>query len=122
MHSELVQLVTGTNEFITEFLYAPTEDSVLLSLCHSSLGHAAADGAGLLWIVPHILSPLVSGAFRDKGVRVAVDGQMLSESEIKERGFKMNQREGRVEVTVSLGGDSGLLKVTKLKSLCKMQS
>lgn len=65
---------------------------------------------------------LVSGAFRDKGVRMAVDGQMLSGSEIKERGFKMNLREGRVEVRVPLGGDGGLLKVIKRKAPCKIQS
>lgn len=74
----------------------------------------------MLWIVPHILSPLVSGAFRDKGVRVAVDGQVLSGPEIKERGFKMILREGRVEVRLPLGGDGGLLKVIKPKSFCKI--
>lgn len=48
---------------------------------------------------------------------MAVDGQMLSGSEIKERGFEMNLRKGRVEVRVPLGGDGGLLKVIKWKSL-----
>lgn len=76
----------------------------------------------MLWTVPHILSPLVSGAFRDKGMRMAVDGQMLSESEIKEKGFNMNLGEGRVKVTVPLEGDNVLLEVIKLKAFCKIQS
>lgn len=110
------------NEFFIESLRVSTEDFVLSSLSPYPLGEATADGAGVLWIVPHILSMLVSGAFRDKGVRMAVDGQMLSRSEIKERGFKMNLREGRVEVRVPLGGDGGLLKVIKRKAPCKIQS
>lgn len=104
----------------SQFLRALTNNSAPVSLCHYSLGEAAADGTGLLWIVPHILSPLVSGAFRDRGVRVAVDSQMLSESEIKEKGFTISLREGRVEVAVPLGGNSGLLKVIKRKCDCKI--
>lgn len=55
-------------------------------------------------------------------MRMAVDGQMLSESEIKEKGFNMNLGEGRVKVTVPLEGDNVLLEVIKLKAFCKIQS
>lgn len=93
----------------SESLRVSTEDFILSSPSPYPLGEATADGAGVLWD-------------KDKGVSMAVDGQMLSRSEIKERGFKMNLREGRVEVRVPLGGDGGLLKVIKRKALCEIQS
>lgn len=77
-----------------------------------------------MWTVPYILFPLVSGTFRDKGVRLAVDGQMLSDSEIKERGFKISLLGGKVDIRVPLGGNSGNVKVInkRLSARCLVLS
>ncbi|XP_029132310.2 uncharacterized protein [Labrus bergylta] len=74
------------------------------------LNDAAADGPDLLWAVPLILSPLVHGQFKDKGVRIGMNGQSLTESEFKERGFKMGLQEGRVEVRIPLGDSGGHIR------------
>ena len=42
-----------------------------------------------------------------------MNGQTLSESETKERGFKISLKEERVEVRVPLGAHGGHLKVHK---------
>lgn len=80
----------------------------------SLLDEAAADGSNLLWAQPYAPSPLVHGEFRDRGVMVGMNGQTLSESEIKGRGVNISLQDGRLEVRVPLGASGGHIKVCKL--------
>lgn len=74
---------------------------------------ASADGPDLVWAVPHILSPLVHGGFRDRGMRVGVGSWTLSEWDIKERGYVIGLREGQVEVRIPIGAQGGHITVYK---------
>ncbi|CAJ1086213.1 uncharacterized protein LOC117807603 isoform X1 [Xyrichtys novacula] len=74
------------------------------------LNEATEDGSNLLWVVPYNLSPLVHGEFKDKGVRIMVNSQVLRESDFKERGFQMGLQEGRTELRIPVGADGGHMK------------
>ncbi|XP_039996194.1 uncharacterized protein LOC120797035 isoform X2 [Xiphias gladius] len=75
-----------------------------------ALNEATTDGSDMLWAVPFILSPLVHGQFRHRGIKVGVNGQALSESDIRERQYKIGLQEGRVEVRIPTGAYGGHIK------------
>lgn len=102
------------------------EGHVCLTLLSSHPpGEATTDGSDLLWTVPFVLSPLVHGPFRDRGVRFGVNDQVLSESEIAERRYEIGLQEGRLEVKVPLGAHGGRMKVQqqhKITSVLQLHS
>lgn len=72
---------------------------------------ATADGSDLLWVVPYSPLPLVDGQLKDRGMRVGVDGEAVSEADIKERGYRLEQLEGQVEVRIPAGAPGGHITV-----------
>ncbi|KAG7243421.1 hypothetical protein INR49_011878 [Caranx melampygus] len=75
-----------------------------------SLSEATTDGSDLQWTVPFVLSPLVHGQFRDRGIRFGVNDQVLSESDITERRYEIGLQEERLEVRIPLGAPGGHMK------------
>nr|XP_043876675.1 uncharacterized protein LOC122766112 [Solea senegalensis] len=75
-----------------------------------TLDEATADGSELLWTVPFIPSPLVRGQFRSRGVRVGISGEALSESDMKEKQYKINLQQRQVEVRIPVGAPDGHIK------------
>ncbi|KAM9717687.1 uncharacterized protein ACNS7B_021299 isoform 2-T2 [Menidia menidia] len=74
------------------------------------LNEALADGSDLLWAVPQVPSAVVEGQVTDGGVRFGVDGQALSESDLRERGYRVGLRGGKVEVRIPAGAPDGHMK------------
>ncbi|MEQ2205438.1 hypothetical protein XENOCAPTIV_029454, partial [Xenoophorus captivus] len=71
---------------------------------------AKAEGTDLLWTVPYPPPQLVHGQLINGGVRVGLNGQALSEADIKERGYKIRLQEGHMEVRVPLTTQGGHIK------------
>lgn len=90
----------------------PLFQRFLLSLFLSS-GEATADGSDLLWTIPYVITQLVHGQFRAKGIRVGVNGDVLTESDLKKRDYKIGLQEGRVEVRIPVGAHDGSMKVSR---------
>ncbi|XP_048883672.1 zona pellucida protein AX 4 isoform X3 [Brienomyrus brachyistius] len=74
------------------------------------LSRAMVDGEHLSWTFPQILSPLVQGWFRDKGVRMGVGASLLSECQILERGYEIGLRHHLVEIRIPFGAEGGFIK------------
>ncbi|XP_035503298.2 uncharacterized protein LOC118318071 isoform X3 [Scophthalmus maximus] len=92
-------------------LYGLQRNTVAIdTIVACALNEAATDGPQLLWTVPVTPSPLVQGQVRDRGVRIGVNGQALSESETKERRYTIGLQEGRVEVRIPIGAPGGHIK------------
>ncbi|XP_056156174.1 uncharacterized protein LOC130130490 [Lampris incognitus] len=74
------------------------------------LNEATVDGSSLVWRVPRVLSSLVRAGFRDRGMRVGVASEVLSERDLKERRYQIDLKEGLVEVRIPLGARGGHIK------------
>ncbi|XP_029931936.1 uncharacterized protein LOC115376482 isoform X2 [Myripristis murdjan] len=96
-------------EVVTATILCPLQGAILAidATVVCTLNEALADGPDLVWAVPHILSPLVHGGFRDRGMRVGVGSWTLSEWDIKEKGYIIGLREGQVELRIPIGAQGG---------------
>ncbi|XP_018581739.2 zona pellucida protein AX 4 [Scleropages formosus] len=75
-----------------------------------SLYKGTMDGTYILWSIPQILPPLVQGPVRNQGARMGVGGRLLSACLIQQRGYKMEVRDGVVEVRIPFGAVGGQIK------------
>lgn len=76
------------------------------------------EGGWLLWDVPQVLSPLVGegAGFESRGVRLGVEGLLLDESTVANRGFSMIQRGHLIQIGVPFGAEGGYRKVLVLSN------
>ncbi|XP_035267189.1 uncharacterized protein LOC118224108 isoform X2 [Anguilla anguilla] len=68
-----------------------------------TMNKATMDGEHIVGTFPQVLSPLVSGSFRDRGIWIGVDTRLLNECSIKEFGYKIGLQNGVVQVRIPFG-------------------
>ncbi|XP_062341783.1 uncharacterized protein LOC134039751 [Osmerus eperlanus] len=68
------------------------------------------DGGNLLWTVPIRLSPLVRAPFRDRGLRVGVEGRLVSNCTARQRGYIIRKQGGNIEIRIPFGAEGGYIK------------
>nr|XP_015196118.1 PREDICTED: uncharacterized protein LOC102693000 [Lepisosteus oculatus] len=70
---------------------------------------ATFDGTRLSWAVPQVLSPLIQDRrwFRDRGARVGVEGRLLENLTVQDRGIELSVRNGLMEVWIPFGAEGG---------------
>ncbi|CAB1315801.1 unnamed protein product [Coregonus sp. 'balchen'] len=86
-----------------------TETRVLLRCAYGSrlayILQASMDGKHVLWRFPKVLSPLVQPPFRDRGLRVGVEGRYLSDCVARQRGYDIQEQDGAVEIRIPFGAE-----------------
>ena len=69
------------------------------------------EGGNLLWTFPKSLSPLVRAPFRDRGLRVGVEGRLVSDCTARQRGYIIRKQGGNIKIWIPFGAEGGYIKV-----------
>ncbi|MCI4377373.1 hypothetical protein PGIGA_G00202940 [Pangasianodon gigas] len=76
---------------------------------------AVVDGLYLLWSFPLALSPLVRGWFRTGAMRLGVDGRVLSDYEMRNRGYNVSLKDQTVNIRIPFDKEGAKIKSHVLK-------
>lgn len=72
---------------------------------------AVVDGLYLLWSFPLALPPLVRGWFKKGTMRLGVEERVLSDCEMRDRGFNVSLKDHIVNIRIPLGKEGAKIKV-----------
>ncbi|XP_062305331.1 uncharacterized protein LOC134009721 isoform X2 [Osmerus eperlanus] len=73
-----------------------------------AMNEPTVEGSHLLWSIPLFLSPLAPGGVsKDRGIRIGLETQALSQREIKDKGFEIGLRDGMVDIRIPFGTEGG---------------
>lgn len=100
-----VEVVSATVIYKHQWTLLKVDTSVA---CTTS--KAIIDGANILWTFPKIPFPLVHPPFLYRGLRVGVEGDLLSNCTTQHRGYQIKQQGRNLEIRIPFGAEGGYIK------------
>ncbi|XP_043096213.1 uncharacterized protein LOC122345804 [Puntigrus tetrazona] len=75
-----------------------------------TIGQARIDDSDVLWSHPHDPPTLVHPPFIEKGLKLGVGGQYLSECVAHQRGYMIHKNNRTLEIRIPFGAEGGIIK------------
>ncbi|RXN06943.1 hypothetical protein ROHU_036992 [Labeo rohita] len=75
-----------------------------------TMSQARMDGSDVLWSLPRDLPTLVHLPFIEKGLKLGVGGQYLSECVAHQRGYMIHNNNRTLEIRIPFGAEGGFIK------------
>ncbi|XP_010868693.2 uncharacterized protein LOC105010789 isoform X1 [Esox lucius] len=75
-----------------------------------TINKASMDGNNILLRFPKVLAPLILPPLRNERLRLGVEGVVLSDCMIRQRGYDIQEQDGAVEIRIPFGAEGGSIK------------